>query len=82
MANSEINYLIIALVSVTCVILIVLFACALKNCIKKCHNRRKFEINFDTNYSTQQLIPPIFYTDEIKDPLLQDDLIDKIPKEK
>lgn len=77
---SDTFYFLVVGISVSAIILIVIIVCALVKCSAKYCNKNKRE-DYDNNLSTQQLIPPIFYT-EIKDPLLQDDLMEKIPKDK
>lgn len=78
MREEDVNYFIITGIAICAVLLLVFTIWGIKRCVAKCQKKKKLELDFDTKNSTQQLIPPIFYTDEIKDPLLQDDLFDKM----
>lgn len=73
-------YLIVVGMALAAIAIILILVCILIKCSKKCCKKNERD-DYDNNLSTQQLIPPIFYT-EIKDPLLQDDLMEKIPKDK
>ncbi|KAK8885029.1 hypothetical protein M9Y10_044157 [Tritrichomonas musculus] len=79
--GEQLNYFLIVGIALSVIVLIVVTVWAIVKCATKC-SKKKNELDYDANLSTQQLIPPIFYTDEIKDPLLQDDLMEKIPKDK
>lgn len=45
-------------------------------CMKKCGRKNAYGATKEDT-STGALIPPVFYTDGLKDPLYQDDLLDK-----
>ena len=74
-------YFLVIGIALSAIALIIIMVWALMKCSTKCCNRNKKDLDYDNNLSTQQLIPPIFYT-EIKDPLLQDDLMEKLPRDK
>ena len=74
-------YFLVIGIALSAIALIIIMVWALMKCSKKCCNRNKKDLDYDNNLSTQQLIPPIFYT-EIKDPLLQDDLMEKLPRDR
>lgn len=56
------------------IIIVIMFCC---KCSSKRRERTEEQIRI-IGKSTESLIPPIFYTNDIKDPLMQEDLHDKV----
>ena len=57
------------------ILAIVLLALLIRQCAKKCKKQQP-EMTLNTSQSMERLVPPIFYTPDMTDPLYQVDLID------
>lgn len=71
-----------AIITICCVgvLFIVVMICIFRmKCIQK---RKEEEKQVSITTESQKLIPPLFYTDGLQDPLMQPDLTASIPKAK
>lgn len=74
------EYVIVAAIIIGTMLLIAIVCVCVKNClyerkVKKRRNRRDVK---SPKSSTDLIIPPIFYTDNLRDPLYQEDLVEKV----
>lgn len=57
------------------IMVIVIIALLIRCCVMRCRKKR-LETQPASEQSVERLIPPIFYTDGMQDPLYQPDLLD------
>lgn len=73
------DYLIVASIIIGTVLVIAIVCVCIKNCLYERQIKRRRNRQRDMpKSSTDLIIPPIFYTDNLRDPLYQEDLVEKV----
>ena len=81
LSTADIVLIVMGFIHTILIFVATFLCCCSDSCFKR--KKRNYKTDNENNFlmkSTESLIPPIFYTDDLKDPLRQEDLREKIPR--